>query len=82
MIGNLEIRLPAIRSANLVGFYDIGNVFKNLSSIRPSDFSHAVGIGLHIKTPLGPLRVDYGFGLNVPEGLKNRHIYVNIGPPF
>ena len=29
--------------------------------------SHAVGVGLHYKTPIGPIRLDFGYNLNPPK---------------
>ncbi len=87
LIGNLEVLVPLVSRFELVGFYDVGNVYRSLSAIRVSEFSHAVGLGLRIKTPFGPLRVDYGYNLNLsPQlgaiGYKRGHLFVNIGPPF
>ena len=28
--------------------------------------SHAVGVGVHYKTPIGPVRLDFGYNLNPP----------------
>ncbi len=86
-IGNLELRLPLVRMVRLAGFYDGGNVFGKISDIRFADFSHTIGIGLRVKTPLGPLRLDYGYNLNLPErlkgyGYKPGHFFITIGPPF
>src|SRR5262249_8621141 len=66
-ITNVEIRAPLLRSVWLAGFYDTGNVFRTLSEISLSKFSHTVGFGIRIKTPFGPLRFDYGFNLNLPS---------------
>jgi outer membrane protein insertion porin family len=87
LIGNLEIRYPIMRFMNLAGFYDGGNVFRSLGEIRMSDVSHTLGIGLRIKTPLGPIRIDYGFNLNLSPELRSldygtRQLFVTIGPPF
>ncbi|NWG12750.1 MAG: outer membrane protein assembly factor BamA [Acidobacteria bacterium] len=87
LIGNLELRLPLVRMVRLAGFYDGGNVFGRIGDIRLADFSHTVGVGLRVKTPLGPLRLDYGYNLNVPErlkvhGYKPGHFFITIGPPF
>jgi outer membrane translocation and assembly module TamA len=46
-----------------------------------------VGVGLRLKTPLGPVRIDYGFNLSLtPQlralGYKEGHFYLTIGPPF
>jgi len=29
--------------------------------------SHAIGLGLHYKTPIGPIRLDFGYNLNPPK---------------
>ena len=87
LIGNLELRLPLVSRLEMSGFYDGGNVFLNLSSIRLSDVSHTVGVGLRIRTPFGPIRLDYGVNLNLPPhlkvlGYKAGHFSVTIGPSF
>ncbi len=61
IVGNAEIRQPVYRQISLVGFYDTGNVFRTMNSIRFPDFTHSVGLGLRVKTPLGPLRLDMGY---------------------
>ena len=80
---NAEARVPLTRSLQVVPFYDGGNVFRRVGDIfgrndrRPDDtlntrnlrtvWSHTVGLGLRLRTPLGSLAVDYGFLLNPPE---------------
>ncbi len=86
-ISNLELRLPLVRMVRLAAFYDGGNVFGKITDIRLADFSHTVGLGLRVKTPLGPLRLDYGYNLNLSErlkgyGYKPGHFFITIGPPF
>jgi outer membrane protein insertion porin family len=87
LVGSVEIRVPVYRFISIAGFYDTGNVFRNVSDIRFSDFSHTVGVGLRIKTPFGPLRADYGYNLNLSSDLRQRgltrgHFFITIGPPF
>ena len=88
LIGNLEIKIPLLRFIQLAGFFDSGNVFSNLSDIRFADFSHTLGLGLRVKTPFGPIRIDYGFNLNLParlrgvEGFGRRQLFVTVGAPF
>jgi len=69
------MRLPFVGS-RLGGtvFYDGGNVYTDVNHISlawkaPSltnlnYFSHTVGFGLRYPTPVGPVRVDFGFQLN------------------
>jgi outer membrane protein insertion porin family len=84
---SFEMRIPLYRAFNLAGFYDSGNVFRNVRDIHFSDFSHAVGLGLRIRTPFGPLRADYGYNLNLSTDLRQRgltrgHLFITVGPPF
>ncbi len=91
LIFNQEMRFPMklpIVGSRLGGtlFYDGGNVYSDVNRISfawkaPSItnlnyFSHTVGFGLRYPTPIGPVRVDFGYQLNpayyqatvVPQG--------------
>ena len=85
--GSLEMRIPVYRAFSIAGFYDSGNVFQDISDVRLSGFSHAVGLGIRIRTPFGPLRADYGYNLNLSadqrrRGLDRGHFFITVGPPF
>jgi outer membrane protein assembly complex protein YaeT len=79
-INNVELRFPMI-GENIGGvlFYDAGNVYTTFhdalrSLLRynapsPTDLnftSHTLGTGIRYRTPVGPVRVDFGFNLNPP----------------
>jgi outer membrane protein insertion porin family len=82
---NLETRIPITKSIRAVPFYDGGNVFLKPSDIfkRPdpeetnafrrnlrAEWTHTVGLGFRIKTPIGgEFGIDYGFLLNPPRFL-------------
>ncbi len=84
-IVNLEARIPLTKSIRAVPFYDGGNVFRRVKDIfnppdvNPNDilsqnlralWSHTVGLGLRVKTPIGgEFGVDYGYLLNPPRFL-------------
>jgi outer membrane protein insertion porin family len=93
IVGNLELHFPLLKPLSLACFYDTGNVFARVDSIRLSGFSHTAGLGLRVKTPLGPLRLDYGFNLNLPDYLRDfkpdpsksfkpNQWFITIGPLF
>lgn len=87
IVGSLEIRIPLFKPIHIAGFYDTGNVFRKISDISLPDFSHTLGAGLRVRTPFGPLRVDYGYNVNLPsdlqqQGLKRGHLFITVGPPF
>ena len=84
-IVNLEARVPLSKSLRAVPFYDGGNVFRRVGDIfkppqvPPDDvfrqnlralWTHTVGLGLRIKTPIGgEFAIDYGYLLNPPRFL-------------
>ena len=62
-IGHLGGKLGA------VGFLDYGNVWADAWSFHPGDLRYAVGPGLRYQTPIGPIRLDFGYQLNPEPGL-------------
>jgi len=73
------MRLPFV--GNRLGgtlFYDAGNVYTDVNHISfawkpPANnnnlpyFSHTIGFGVRYPTPVGPVRVDFGYQLNPPH---------------
>lgn len=82
-IVNLEARIPFSDLLRVVPFYDGGNVFNRVSDIfNPTKsenntifennikavWTHTVGLGFRIKTPIGgEFAIDYGYLLNPPN---------------
>jgi outer membrane translocation and assembly module TamA len=85
-----EVRAPLYGKINGVFFVDAGSV-----EIRPWDIAfktmrYDVGPGLRYVTPIGPIRVDFGYQLNpipgllvdgLPEGRRWR-IHFSLGQAF
>ncbi|MBI1747949.1 MAG: outer membrane protein assembly factor BamA [Acidobacteria bacterium] len=82
VIGNVEVRVPVNRRVAMAPFYDTGNVFPWIHSIKPRGFSNAVGLGLRVKTPIGPMRLDMGFNFRRATVLPARQIHFSVGPQF
>ena len=61
---NFELRFPVLGNLRGVVFSDNGNVYRNLGDIDRWDWRYNMGFGFRYDTPLGPLRVDYGFKLD------------------
>ena len=71
---NVELRFPLY---NLVGgalFFDTGNVWDNLGAVDTDPLHSAVGVGVRVDTPLGPLRFDYGVPL-----IRGESPQINLG---
>lgn len=65
-IFNFELRYPLTRRLELVPFYDLGNVFKDARDISFGTMTNSIGLGLRIRTPIGPVGIDYGYLLDPP----------------
>jgi outer membrane protein assembly factor BamA len=90
---NVEARIPISESIRVVPFYDGGNVFRSAKDLfnhedipdtevvrknLRANWTHTVGLGLRIKTPVGgEAGIDYGYLLNPPSFI----IPQQIGPP-
>lgn len=84
--------LRAIISGNFGGvlFLDGGNVWADDWSIDLGDLRYAIGTGLRYQTPVGPIRLDFGYQLNPIEGLmidgqeqqRRWRVHFSIGQAF
>ncbi|MDD2556841.1 MAG: outer membrane protein assembly factor BamA [Desulfuromonas sp.] len=62
---NLEVLFPLIKDAQLKGlvFFDIGNAWGEDEDYF-SDLRYSVGVGIRWQSPLGPLRLEWGYNLD------------------
>lgn len=65
-VGNAEVTFPVYEKV-LKGavFFDIGNVWKGYGDILGGDsgLKAGAGLGVRVKTPIGPIKVDWGYPL-------------------
>lgn len=45
-------------------FYDAGNVWRSSFGLDPTDLLRSVGVGVSLLTPVGPLGIDYAYGID------------------
>jgi outer membrane protein insertion porin family len=84
-IVNSEARFPIPLKSSLGGviFYDGGNVYSNINLHQfASNYTNSVGFGVRYHTPVGPLRIDIGYNLNAPPGVKATQYFVTLGQAF
>ncbi len=84
LVGNLELRFPLWNRLGGVLFFDVGNVFPSLTQLGAGEYSTAAGLGLAVRTPIGPIRLDLAYNPDPPriEGFKRWNLHLNIGHPF
>ncbi len=84
---NLEARAPYWKNLQFVWFTDAGNVFKTASDLRLTDLRVTSGIGFRYRSPIGPLRVDWGFKISTRLLLtggreRSNVLHISLGQAF
>lgn len=67
---NFEIIVPLLQDAGVVGlvFYDTGNVYAAEDNLDLSSLRKSVGYGFRWYSPMGPMRLEYGYILDPLPG--------------
>jgi len=93
LVGNIEYKFPIVQENNrtiLQGalFFDIGGAWRHFEDMRfttgsADDLLHTgLGFGIRFVTPVFPLRLDWGYGLNHKPGEELSQFYFTIGSMF
>ena len=82
---NLEYHIPLLPDTGVVGvlFYDIGNVYGKDEDIDLTDTRSGVGLGIRWYSPVGPIRLEYGYRLDpLPGEESGGQIEFSMGSAF
>lgn len=82
LIGNLEYRFPVRGDLGAVIFTDIGNVFTDPDTVTIDGITETLGLGVRYATPIGPLRLDWGYLLDAGPGQDPNRFHFAIGQAF
>jgi outer membrane protein insertion porin family len=84
LVNNLELLVPIAKSAGLKGvfFYDAGQAFDDDEEIAIDKLRQAYGAGIRWNSPLGPIRVEFGFPIDREEGESKMVTMFAFGAPF
>jgi outer membrane protein insertion porin family len=83
LVINNELRFPIWGFLGGSVFADTGNVFRRVRDIKPGNLTQTLGFGFRIKTPIGPIRLDFGFlVLNKPDGVRGFQRHLSFGSTF
>jgi len=77
-MANAEYIVPLVKDFKGAVFFDAGNAWASSGDFNLSDLVSGVGVGIRIMSPVGPLRLDYAYGIDI----KETHIHFTIGWPF
>jgi outer membrane protein insertion porin family len=78
---NTELRISLGKGFGLVTFVDGGNVWRRLNDMG-SKLRYTTGAGLRYNTPVGPIRIDYGYKLNKDKGETAGELHFSLGHAF
>jgi outer membrane protein insertion porin family len=88
-VANIEYTYPLADFLKVATFYDVGNVWAKNSDFFQTEgdreaFYSSVGLGLRVKTPIGPVSVDYGWPLDKEPGEdgKEGRFHFNVSRDF
>lgn len=84
VLGTVEYTIPIIDIIKGAVFFDTGNVWSKAKDYGSSGLKSGVGPGLRVKTPIGPINLDYGFPLNKQSdgSSKSGKFYFSVSRGF
>lgn len=84
LVGNFEMIFPLFSTLGLngVAFYDIGNAFDDEDDIEFSELREAVGWGIRWRSPIAPIRIEFGYPLDKQDGEKSVVTHFSFGSPL
>jgi outer membrane protein insertion porin family len=65
-----------------VGFLDAGSLARSYDQLGDSDLEMALGLGLRLNLPIGPVRLEYGYNLTRDSGEPAGSLHFAIGAAF
>jgi outer membrane protein insertion porin family len=78
--GSAELRFPVYDIFHGVIFMDAGNAWAQTFRYNPADLHYDAGIGLRIRTPIGPIRLDFASPvINDPFTFQ---FFISVGNAF
>lgn len=77
-----EVIIPVNKQIKLVTFYDAGDVYASDEDFDISTFKQSVGVGMRFQTPMGLLRLDWGYKLKPESGESSSELHFGIGALF
>jgi outer membrane protein insertion porin family len=84
MVYNAEFHIPLLKSQGVEGvlFFDAGNVFEEFETVTFKDIPSSYGLGIRWYSPVGPLRLEYGWKVNPQPGESRGEWIFTVGRGF
>jgi len=78
---SMELRFPLYKRIDAALFFDSGYVYDQISDFDIGAINSSVGLGFRFITPIGPIRVDYGYPIGETE-FRNKLPHLAFGHAF
>ena len=83
LVNNLELIFPLVNSAGFKGvvFYDFGQAYDDNRPIAVDELRQAWGYGIRWASPMGPIRVEFGYPID-PQPGESMQTMFSFGAPL
>ncbi len=82
LLGQVEIEQRLTSRWSLVGFLDVAGLARDIADYPAGQWVASAGAGLRWRTPVGPMRLEYGYNLNRRAGDPTGSLHFSVGFPF
>ncbi len=82
LLFSTELLIPIFPRFRIAFFFDAGNAYGFGTAFDPTNLRLGAGAGIRFLSPLGPLRLDWGYNLDRKPGEKSNQIHFAVGSPF
>jgi len=79
LVHNLELQVTVFNNFQVVAFLDTGIVIDSMDQFNLTNLRHAAGPGVRYMTPVGPIRLEYGFKLDPQPGESAGRLTFSFG---
>jgi outer membrane protein assembly factor BamA len=82
LLANVELEQRLFSNLSLVAFWDGLAQSVDQENLPDNEYLHSVGVGIRVRTPVGPVRLEYGHNLNPRPGDPSGTLHIAVGYPF